>query len=383
MNEKSIVLLGATGSVGQSVLTALKETQIPLYGFTFNHNLAKAQEIIAQYSPLVVVAFHEPHYKKLKKEHSHLKVLFGLEGIGEMISQSPSYAVVNALLGTIGLVPSMQTLKLKKRLIMANKESVVAGSKFLTSLVSCPHQILPIDSEHWSLFTLMHNLKKENIQELILTASGGPFKDFSLQELKKVTPQQALKHPVWDMGKHITISSATLANKGLEVLEAKELFDFSLKQISVVVHPQSQVHGMIRLTDNSFMAHMSKPCMIQPCKNALLFPLPHKNPNPPSFFDNPISFHFEPVDNTRFPLLKLAYQAGEQGHTSQIIYTVANQKGVECFLNHQISFHEIAQGVEKALEHFSYQKITQVEQIFLIEQEALQVTEKIFKGQKI
>lgn len=382
MNEKSIILLGATGSVGQSVLTALKETKIPLYGFSFNHNLLKAKQIIQQYSPLVVVAFHSPHYQELKKEYPKLTLLFGLEGVDQMIGQSPSYAVVNALLGTIGLLPSITTLQLKKRLIMANKESVVAGSKFLTSLVSYPHQILPIDSEHWSLFTLMHNLKKENIQELILTASGGPFKDFSLQELKKVTPKQALKHPVWDMGKHITISSATLANKGLEVLEAKELFDFSLKQISVLVHPQSQVHGMIRLVDNSFMAHISKPCMIQPCKNALLFPFFNENPNPPSFFDNPISFQFEPVDNTRFPLLKLAYQAGKQGHASQIVYTVANQKGVDYFLNQQIAFHEIAQGVEKTLQEFSFQKIETLEEIFYIEQEAIRIAEKIFKGNK-
>ncbi len=374
--KKGFFLLGATGTVGEMVLKAAKHLNLKLQGFTFHTNYEKALKIINEFSPEFVITNHEENYKKLKKENLKIKILYGMQSILQKIQDNKVTTVVNCLAGIVGLVPSWETIELGKKLIISNKESIVSGGGLLVKKQQYENQLIPLDSEHWSIFLLLQNIKRGKVKEIMLTASGGPFLKYSPEEMKNITLNDALNHPIWNMGKHITISSATMANKGLEVLEAKELFGFNLSEIKVLVHPQALVHGLIRLKDGSILGHFDTPSMYHPVKNALIYPDMEENEN----FSLRNSFlEFKEVDKNKFPLLELAYEAGNKGHSFQIIYTVANEIAVNFFLAKKINFNKIADSVDKILNSFQHKSVDTIDDILGIHEEAILKSEEILK----
>lgn len=377
-SNNNVFLLGATGSVGKSVLEAISSLGLKLEGFTFHKNVVKAKKIIQQYQPQFAIATDVKSFNQIRKEPGKTQILFGLNAVLEKITECSASKVVNALSGLIGLLPSIETLNCNKRLIISNKESIVCGSKLLAIRQRYENQIIPIDSEHWSLFLLMENVKREKVKELIVTASGGPFRNFTQDQMDQITPEQALAHPVWHMGKSITVSSATMANKGLEVLEAKELFQYPLEKIKVIVHPQAKIHAMLRLLDGSLMAHMAKTSMVDPARNALNYPKMEPQDN---FKCTDTVFDFYKADEKRFPLLKLAYEAGNKGHLYQIVYTAANELAVEYFLAQKISFNQMGTVVKKVMDSFENQAVKSVDEIFQINEQAKAKVKQIAEGE--
>lgn len=373
---ENVLLLGATGSVGGSVLQALKILKRPLWGFSFHSNLKLARQIIRDFTPYVVIATDENHYRALVEERGETRVLFGEAGILESIEYADSQVVVNALCGMTGLLPSFQTLRQGKKLIIANKESIIAGAQVLLALKQFREQVIPIDSEHWSLFQLLEGMDTGKVKELVLTASGGPFWDKTPEYLKNITLADALKHPVWRMGKSITISSATMANKGMEILEAKELFGFSLAQIKAVIHPQAKIHAMLRLTDGSLITHVSPTTMVEPALHALTYP----SLSPGEDLDiASLKMEFHAIKPGQFPMLELAYEAGRRGHLAQIVFTTANEIANDFFLREKIRFSQIALGVEKILCQISDRAIENLEDILRVDKEARELSNSVFK----
>ncbi|OHD10610.1 MAG: 1-deoxy-D-xylulose-5-phosphate reductoisomerase [Spirochaetes bacterium GWB1_36_13] len=373
MND-AVLLLGATGSVGESSLKAIQALNKKLKAFSFHQNISKALEIIRDFQPEIIIATDYESFQKIKSQVK-IKILYGIEGILETLRDSDITCVINALTGMSGLVPSIESLRMNKRLIIANKESIVAGSRLLFQEQLYENQILPIDSEHWSLFLLLQNIKRERVKKAVLTASGGPFRTFSDEQMKKIALEDALKHPVWNMGKKITISSASMANKGLEVLEAKELFGFQMSEIDVKIEPQAKIHALVQFPDGSYAAHISPPSMVLPVKNALLFPqMSLENWN----LSND-TIQFEDADFKKFPMLALAYESGEKGHFHQIVYTVSNDLAVDAFLDKKIQFKDIPLLTENNLGKMIERSVSRVEDIFEIEKEIQQITEKYIR----
>lgn len=362
--KDGVLLLGATGSVGESSLRALRALQIPLLGFSFCNNLEIAKKIILEFNPLWVLCFNAEYESDIKRISSKITVFKNLDGLQEILDFKESFSVINAMGGMAGLFPSYYTLLSKRKLILANKESIVAGSKLLLKERQYKNQLIPIDSEHWSLFLLSQNIKKSSIKNFILTASGGPFWKTPVNKLLDVDKKAVLKHPVWSMGASISVGSALMSNKGLEVLEAKELFNVPENRIKVFIHPQAKVHGMLRLKDGSLITHVSETDMIEPIKNALLYP---DMPVGEDFsFTNQKGFDFFSVDFNRFPLLKLAYEASKKGHFYQIVYTVANEAAIELFLKDKLSFYNLPKVVERVFNEIPKEAVLDLDTVLKI-----------------
>lgn len=274
--------------------------------------------------------------------------------------------VLIATLGTIGIYPTLQALRLNKRVLLANKETLVAFGEFVKNVKT--GTLIPVDSEHSALFQLLEHRKSET-EYIILTASGGPFRNYSMEDLHKVTPEMALKHPTWNMGAKITIDSATLMNKGLEVIEAYYLFDFPPDNIKVVIHPESIIHGMIKLKDNAYLAHMSYPDMRIPIQLALFYPERVQNEKLKDLDLFEIGkFQFFPPDLSRFPLLELAYEALRRGVPYPACITAANDVAVFAFLQKQIRFTDIYRVVEYVFDR-CYKEVDTIQDVESLMQE--------------
>ncbi len=313
---ENVVILGSTGSIGTSALEVLSRfpDRFRLLGLSSNVNIRKLKQQIARYKPKFAVVTEEKTYHKLKKElsGSKVKILFGMDGIKEMVSDPETDLVINALVGAVGLVPTYETLEFGKRLALANKESLVMAGELITKKAKEKEkEILPIDSEHSAIKQCLLSGRKSEVKRLILTGSGGPF--LKRRNLKNVTVEQSLSHPVWKMGKKITVDSATLMNKGLEVIEAHWLFGVPKEKIEVLIHPQSVVHSMVEFEDGSTIAQLSVPNMKLPIQYALLYPerLPSNNKSLNLTELKNLTF-FSP-DYKKFPCLKLCYQVLELG----------------------------------------------------------------------
>ncbi|MCL2519828.1 MAG: 1-deoxy-D-xylulose-5-phosphate reductoisomerase [Spirochaetaceae bacterium] len=338
---KKLIILGATGSVGRQAIEVVKNYP----------DLLKVVGLAA-YS-------NKEELIKLTKFINVDKLALAAENpaaITNLIKESDADVVLNAISGSAGLLASFTTLEEGRTLALANKESMVMAGPLLKELAAKNNcLILPVDSEHSALFFLLQNRKAEEIDELILTASGGPFRDYSFNQLRQVTAQQAANHPTWQMGAKISIDSASLANKGLEVIEAWQLFNIDIKKIKVVMHRQSVVHSFIRTTDGALYGQMGKPTMLLPIQNALLYPA--LKPVPAARFDlfNQ-NLTFEAIDNERFPLLNLAYRACELGAAYPLVYNIANEIAVADFCAGRIKFTALADYVEQAFNHsFNYE----------------------------
>lgn len=353
--KKRIILLGASGSVGSTALNAIIEHQdkFEIVGAS-THTSSYPFEIIKKIWPNAKVCYS------------------GLEGgeaaLFELIEETETDLVLNAIAGSPGLKATLAALRSGTDVALANKESVVMGGELLFKVARENNAtIIPVDSEHSALNELLKSIKREAVASIILTASGGPFRTLPKEDFAKITVAMALKHPTWKMGPKITIDSATLANKGLEVIEATYLFGFKPHQIEVVIHPQSLVDALVRLKNGALIGQLSSPDMRLPILTALGANLSEPPIAPLNF--TPLSLTFEAPNYDKFPLLKLAYQCAQEGQSRPIIYNSANEVAVEAFLKEKISFVEIAEVVEATVASFNHYPYTTVDEIDLIDRE--------------
>ena len=350
---KRISILGSTGSVGRQVLEVIADfpERFQVVGLSAGENRDLLGEQILRFRPEIVSLSQKEYAEELKREIKGVEVVWGEAGAEAVASYSGADLVVAAIVGASGLKPTLSALRAGKNVALANKESLVMAGKILVREASrYGVNILPIDSEHSAIFQVLSCGKKEYVRRIILTASGGPLLRVPEEDLPYVTKEVALSHPTWNMGRKITIDSATLMNKGLEVIEAHWLFGIPPDKISVCIHPQSIVHSMVEYIDGSIIAQMSIPDMKIPIAYALSYP--ERIPTKAEGFIPALAvgLTFEEVDHDRFPALGLAYEAISQGGTMPAVMNAANEVAVEFFLNDRIKFTEITDTVRQVME---------------------------------
>jgi len=350
--KKTIAILGSTGSIGTQALEVIgsHSDRFEIYALTANNNVDLLIKQAICFKPDIVVIANKAHYNKLKKALSGylIKVYAGEDAISQVVQFDPIDIVLTAMVGYSGLKPTIQAIKAGKTIALANKETMVVAGEIITQLASENNvQILPVDSEHSAIFQCLEFFNP--VEKIVLTASGGPFRKFSMKELEKVTKEQALKHPNWEMGSKITIDSATMINKGFEVIEAKWLFNLKPEQIEVMVHPQSIIHSMVQFHDGSIKAQLGLPDMKLPILYALSYPERLKTDFPRIDFSKFSSLTFEKPDLERFRNLALAFDAMESGGTMPCTLNAANEIVVDAFLHDRTGFPEMSDIIEKTM----------------------------------
>jgi 1-deoxy-D-xylulose-5-phosphate reductoisomerase len=350
---KNVVILGSTGSIGRSALSVLKDFpgRFNVFGLSTNVNLRLLRSQIQKHKPKVVVVFDPDSHKRLKMDPAikRTKVLLGMDGLKSLVTFPEVDLVINALVGAVGLIPTLETLKAKKKLALANKEALVmAGDLVKRQAKKSGIEILPIDSEHVALKQCLMSGKMDEVKNLILTASGGPFYN-SKRNPKKIKIEDALSHPTWNMGKKITIDSATLMNKGLEIIEAHHLFEMPPDRIKVLIHPQSIVHSLVEFVDGSMIGQMSVPDMKLPIQYALFYPDRAVSLNLSLDLASVKNLTFIQPDQKRFPSLRLSYRALKLGGSAPCVLNAANEIAVDAFLKQRICFADIIYMVEEVL----------------------------------
>ncbi len=353
-HKKNIAILGSTGSIGTQALEVISENEslFDVYALTANNNVDLLIAQARKYQPEMVAIGNEMHYQTLKNALSDLpvKVFAGADSIAQVAEMQPIDMVLTAMVGYSGLEPTMNAIKAGKKIALANKETLVVAGELICELAAENNSmILPVDSEHSAIFQCLAGEGNNPVEKLILTASGGPFRTFSLGELEHVTSKQALKHPNWDMGAKITIDSASLMNKGFEIIEAKWLFGVQPEQIDVVVHPQSIIHSMVQFADGSIKAQLGLPDMKLPIQYAFTYPDRLKTNFPRFDFNLCSQFTFEKPDMERFRNLGLAYFAMEKGGNMPCILNAANEIVVAEFLKDNIGFLQMSDIIEDVL----------------------------------
>ncbi len=359
MSKKGIAILGSTGSIGTQALEVIEQfpEKFELVVLTANRNADLLIEQALKFKPNTVVIVDETQYQKVKDvlwEHD-IKVYAGEDSLNQVVEMNEVETVLTATVGYSGLLPTIHAINAKKNIALANKETLVVAGDIITKLAQEKGvNIYPVDSEHSAIFQCLAGNFDNKIEKLILTASGGPFRGKTLDELKSVTREQALKHPNWEMGAKITIDSASLMNKGLEVIEAKWLFGIPAEKIEVVVHPQSIVHSAVQFEDSSILAQMGIPSMKVPIQYALTYPeRPKSNFERFSFFDYP-NLTFEKPDMETFKNLKLAFEVIKQGGNAACVLNAANEITNKAFLDGKISFLDIGNINEKTIEKTTF-----------------------------
>lgn len=355
--QKKIAILGSTGSIGQQTLEVISHFPrefSPTY-LTVKNNAKGLLEQILRYKPKGVVVLDEKIGKEVKKAVKNtVEVLYGEEGLLEIVQRDDVDIVVSALVGFAGLQPTIKAIQAKKKIALANKETLVVAGEIIMPLAErYKVDLLPVDSEHSAIFQCLVGELPNKVEKLILTASGGPFRTKSKEELKSVTREQALKHPNWTMGSKITIDSATLMNKGLEVIEAHWLFGMPAERIDVVIHPQSIIHSMVEFVDGSIKAQLGIPDMKVPIQYALTYPSRSASKFPRLHFPSLGEMTFFEPDRDRFPCLQLAFDALKEGGTLPAVMNAANEMAVAKFLKDEITFLEIPAMISRAMEKHS------------------------------
>jgi len=348
---RNLYLLGATGSIGTQALNIIRKNQdYRVLGISFYNNISLGKEIIKEFKPELVWVKNEEIKRDLEKEFPKVKIYFGKEGMIDFASYKKPGLVLNALTGSSGLLPTYYAIKSKKDILLANKESLVIGGKLIIDLArKMKVSIFPLDSEHNSIYQLLRKENKEDVKKVYLTASGGALRDKNREELKSVTKAEVLNHPNWKMGDKITVDSATLINKGFEVIEAYHLFGLELNQIDTVLHRESIVHALVEYKDSTVLANLSYPNMEIPISYALSYPKRRKTSVASLDLGKLKSLNFEKIDYERYPLLKLSFEVLEKGEAKQIAYSASNEAAVNLFLDGKISFLEIEQIVIEAV----------------------------------
>ncbi|AUS85768.1 1-deoxy-D-xylulose-5-phosphate reductoisomerase [Lysinibacillus sp. HST-98] len=351
---KKISLLGATGSIGWQTYDILKEQRdaFQLVAFSSGKNLEKTREMIETLKPELVSVQLEEDALTLAKEFPNIQFTFGAKGLVEVATHPDSTVLVNAVLGSVGLESTLAAIRMGKTIAIANKETLVtAGHLVMAEAKKYKVAILPVDSEHSAIFQSMNGENPKNIERLIITASGGSFRDKTREQLKHVTVADALNHPNWSMGAKITIDSATMMNKGLEVIEAHVLFDMPYDKIDVLLHRESIIHSLVEYHDTSVIAQLGTPDMRVPIQYALSYPdrIPLQNGQRLNLAQIG-QLHFQEMDFERYPALRLAYEAGRMGGTILTAMNAANEAAVAAFLQGKITFLEIDETIERVMQ---------------------------------
>ena len=363
-----ISILGSTGSIGSQTLDVIAQHRqlfsvVALAAYK-NDDLLEQQ--IRSFQPDIAVLVDEAAAKRLRRRYiGPTKILSGLDGLMAAATHDKVQTVVTSLVGFAGLKPTLAAISAGKDIALANKETLVAAGEIVIKLIAENNvKLLPVDSEHSAIFQCLQAIKKGQLHKIYLTASGGPFREFTAEQLAHVTLAQCLKHPTWSMGSKITIDSATLVNKGLEVIEAHYLFDLAYENIVVVIHPQSIIHSMIQTLDGSVLAQLGQPDMRLPIQYALSYPERLPGSYQVLDFQETLSLSFSQPDTTRFPALALAYQVGKLGGTFPCVYNAANETAVLAFMNQQISYGDIARIIDKVVNKHSVTSSLSLEAIF-------------------
>ena len=356
--KKQIAILGSTGSIGTQALQVIEEHKdlYEVYCLSANNSVWKLAEQARKYQPAAVVIANEDHYEEVKQalKDEPIKVYAGADALCQIVEAAPIDMVLTAMVGFAGLRPTIHAIKARKTICLANKETLVVAGELINELAATYHTpILPVDSEHSAIFQSLVGEDNNPIEKILLTASGGPFRKFTQEQLATVTKNDALKHPTWTMGAKITIDSATMLNKGFEVIEAKWLFGVRADQIQVLVHPQSIVHSAVQFEDGAVKAQLGIPDMRLPIQYAFSFPKRlHLSNQRLDLFKQPLEF-FEP-DLNKFRCLALAYEAIRKGGNMPCIINAANEIANKAFLEDRISFCQIAETIEKTMQQASY-----------------------------
>ncbi|SFB33879.1 1-deoxy-D-xylulose 5-phosphate reductoisomerase [Acetitomaculum ruminis DSM 5522] len=376
---KNIVILGSTGSIGTQALEIIEEkNDLAAYALAANKNIKLLEEQCRKFKPKKVCVYDSESAKKFKENIKDLsiEVLSGMDGLIELATMKNSDIVLGAMVGMIGIRPTIAAIKSKKTIALANKETLVCAGHIIMDLAKKEGvDILPVDSEHSAIFQSLNGENHDTVSKILLTASGGPFRGKSIEELRNIKPEDALKHPNWNMGRKITIDSSTLVNKGLEVIEAKWLFDVDAKNIQVVVQPQSIIHSMVEYCDGAVIAQLGVPDMKLPIQYA--FTWPKRKP----MYNNKLDFWelknitFDKPDMETFYGLRLAYDAIEKGGNLPTVYNAANELAVAKFLENKIDYLQIPEIIDYSMKNCSFLESPSIEKILETEREVYELIE--------
>jgi 1-deoxy-D-xylulose-5-phosphate reductoisomerase len=385
---KKITLLGSTGSIGVSALDVIEKNpnKFKVMALAAGKNVRLLAKQVLKFQPKIVAVRARQDAERLRQIlglKNNIPILYDETGVEEVASYPPSDMVISAISGAAGLKPTLAAIEAGKDIALANKETMVIAGHLVTKKAKIKKiNIFPVDSEHSAIFQCLEGQKLQSLRRIILTASGGPFLNFSKDDLKKVTLEQALKHPRWKMGRKITIDSASLMNKGLEVIEAKWLFNLDIGHIDVLIHPQSVVHSLIELLDGSVLAQLGIADMRIPIAYALTYPDRMINDLPRLNLAKTGRLEFYPPDMKKFPCLGLAYEAGRIGETAPAALNAANEIAVAAFIENKICFNDLPKVIEKVLDKHQTQRNPSLEDILDTDSEARTQAENVIKKLK-
>ncbi|MDO5337123.1 MAG: 1-deoxy-D-xylulose-5-phosphate reductoisomerase [Eubacteriales bacterium] len=373
---KKIAILGSTGSIGTQTLDVVRKNRdLQVVGISAGKSVKKLEEQVREFSPKIAAVWEEKAARELSERirDTDTRVVCGMDGLLELASMQESEILVTAIVGMIGIRPTMEAIRAGKDIALANKETLVtAGHLIMPMAKEYGVQILPVDSEHSAVFQALHGEKRDQVHKLLITASGGPFRGKSREELKNVTLEDTLKHPNWVMGQKITVDSATLVNKGLEVMEAKWLFGMDLEQIQVVVQPQSIIHSMVEFKDGAVMAQLGTPDMRLPIQYALYYPERRCLDGERLDFAKLKAISFEEPDMETFLGLPMAIEASRRGGTMPTVFNAANELAVKKFLQRKIGFLDIYDIIGQSMDRHIVRENPGLNEILSAEQETYQ-----------
>ena len=384
--KKRILLLGASGSIGTQTIDIIEQhpEQYELVSFGVGKNIDYARKLLTKYPVSLISVERKEDSEELQKEFPHTRVTYGNEGLVELVTSADYDLLVNALVGFVGLEPTLKALETKHNVALANKETLVVGGELVNKAAlenGCV--ITPIDSEHSAIAQCLAGNPYKQIKKLIITASGGSFRKKTREELKDVTVEEALSHPNWTMGAKITIDSATMMNKGFEVMEAHYLFDVPYEQIEVLMHDESIIHSMVEYKDGAVMAELGTPDMRIPIQYAISDPdnlRSELNLGESLDLAKVATMHFHAPDYNRFPLLKLAYDIGKNPGTNQAVLNASNEVANAAFRNHRIPFLMIEEVVFKTVEAFENKPVTSLKELIEVDQKARKYAEDYIRN---
>ncbi|MDR9415963.1 MAG: 1-deoxy-D-xylulose-5-phosphate reductoisomerase [Gracilimonas sp.] len=357
MKKQRLAILGSTGSIGTQALEIVRQhpDKFEIVVLSANSNWELLAEQVHEFNPKKALIANEDHFEQLREIAADTEILSGAKYLPELASSDEVDTLLNALVGFAGFDSTLAAIQAGKKVALANKESLVVGGEIITdALRQSESKLIPVDSEHSAMLQCLVGEQYEDIEEIIITASGGPFREFTKEQMKTVTVEQALDHPNWSMGTKITVDSSTMMNKGLEIIEAHWLFDIPVKKIRPVIHPQSIIHSMITFTDGSSKAQLGLPDMKVPIIYALSYPGRFPLSTPRMNWDEAQNLTFEPVDFEKFPCVKLAMNSIASGGYASAVLNAANEVAVERFLNGEIGYIRIPEIVEKSLANIQW-----------------------------
>ncbi|MBQ3781922.1 MAG: 1-deoxy-D-xylulose-5-phosphate reductoisomerase [Lachnospiraceae bacterium] len=376
---KKIAILGSTGSIGTQTLDVVRNNKdLEVVALVAGSNIDLMEQQIKEFHPKMVSIWDEKKAEELKRRinTSEVTVLSGMDGMIACATEKEVEIVVAAVVGMIGILPTVEAIKAGKDIALANKETLVCAGHIIMPLVKeYGVKLLPVDSEHSAIFQSLNGEHGNKISRILLTASGGPFRGKKREELVNIQVEDALKHPNWEMGRKITIDSSTMVNKGLEVMEAKWLFDVDIDTIEVVIQPQSVIHSMVEYEDGAVIAQLGTPDMRLPIQYALYYPERRDLPGERLNFYKLAKLDFMEPDMETFRGLKLAYEVGRKGGSMPTVFNAANEKAVAKFLNKEIGYLDIIEMIEYAIKEHQWMENPSVEDILRIEQEVYQLLE--------